>query len=155
MIAYRLLRSQTNHISMHGRVGISLTHSMLELLIVTIRTEILHVPEEADATLSASVDPTSQGQAGERANPVHPRLRHQHGARPGVEVVLDSSGRVVKLRKSRGGPIPEDGSVLSGTGEAADWLLAHARPGRTINFTMSITAYGAPLAPGVSYAACA
>jgi hypothetical protein len=74
---------------------------------------------------------------------------------PGVEVVLDSSGRVVKLRKSRGGPIPEDGSVLSGTGEAADWLLAHARPGRTINFTMSITAYGAPLAPGVSYAACA
>jgi hypothetical protein len=67
---------------------------------------------------------------------------------PGVEAVLDSSGRVVKLRKSRGGPIPEDGSVLSGTGEAAEWLRAHARPGRTINVSTSITADGAPLAAG-------
>ncbi|HEX2741258.1 MAG TPA: phosphodiester glycosidase family protein, partial [Rubrobacter sp.] len=69
---------------------------------------------------------------------------------PGVEAVLDSSGRVVKLRKSRGGPIPENGSVLSGTGEAADWLRAHARVGRTINISTSITADGAPLAPGTS-----
>jgi hypothetical protein len=69
---------------------------------------------------------------------------------PGVEAVLDSSGRVVKLRKSRGGPIPENGSVLSGTGEAAEWLRAHAKPGRTINITTSITADGAPLAPGTS-----
>ncbi|MDQ3602364.1 MAG: phosphodiester glycosidase family protein, partial [Actinomycetota bacterium] len=69
---------------------------------------------------------------------------------PGVEAVLDSSGRVVKLRKSRGGPIPDNGSVLSGTGGAADWLLAHAKPGRTINISTSITADGAPLAPGTS-----
>src|SRR5918992_3050951 len=68
----------------------------------------------------------------------------------GVEAVLDSSGRVVKLRKSRGGPIPPDGSVLSGTGEAAEWLRAHAKPGRTITISTNITADGAPLAAGTS-----
>jgi hypothetical protein len=45
----------------------------------------------------------------------------------GVEAVLDSSGHVVELRESRGGTIPENGSVLSGTGKAARWLLAHAK----------------------------
>jgi hypothetical protein len=67
---------------------------------------------------------------------------------PGVEAVLDSSGRVVKLRKSRGGPISPDGSVLSGTGDAADWLRAHARPGAKINVSTNITTDGAPLALG-------
>src|SRR5919112_493496 len=69
---------------------------------------------------------------------------------PGVEAVLDSSGRVVEQRKSRGGPIPEDGSVLSGTGKAGDWLRAHAKPGRTITISTNITADGATLAPGTS-----
>jgi hypothetical protein len=69
---------------------------------------------------------------------------------PGIEAVLDSSGRVVELRKSRGGPIPEDGSVLSGTGKAGDWLRAHAKPGRTITISTNITADGATLAPGTS-----
>jgi len=68
----------------------------------------------------------------------------------GVEAILDSSGRVVKLRKSRGSPIPPDGSVLSGTGEAAEWLRAHARPGTMINISTNITADGAPLAAGTS-----
>ena len=69
---------------------------------------------------------------------------------PGVEAVLDSSGRVTELRDMRGGTIPENGSVLSGTGEAADWLRAHAQPGQEIDVSTKITADGAPtsLAPG-------
>ncbi len=70
------------------------------------------------------------------------------GLRTGVEAVLDSSGRVIELRETRGGTIPENGSVLSGTGTVARWLLAHAKPRRAINITTIITADGAPLAPG-------
>jgi hypothetical protein len=68
----------------------------------------------------------------------------------GVEAVLNSKGRVIKLRESRGSQIPRDGSVLSGTGEAAEWLRAHARPGAKITISTSITADGAPLAKGTS-----
>ena len=50
-------------------------------------------------------------------------------AGPGAEAVLDGTGRVMALRTPRGGPVPPGGSVLSGTGDAADWLRAHARPG--------------------------
>jgi hypothetical protein len=67
---------------------------------------------------------------------------------PGVETVLDSSGRVIEVRGTRGGTIPENGSVLSGTGKAARWLLAHAKPKKTINITTNFTAGSAPLAPG-------
>ena len=63
----------------------------------------------------------------------------------GVEVVLDDSGRVVTLRNERGGPIPEDGSVLSGTGEAADWLRAHAKVGSQLRIEEEVLAGGAPL----------
>lgn len=68
----------------------------------------------------------------------------------GAEAVLDSSGRVVELREGRGGNIPADGSVLSGTGEAAEWLRAHAQPGATIAISTNITADGVPLAEGSS-----
>jgi hypothetical protein len=67
---------------------------------------------------------------------------------PGVEAVLDSSGRVIEVRGTRGGTIPENGSVFSGTGKAARWLLAHAKPRKAINITTNITAGSAPLAPG-------
>ena len=66
----------------------------------------------------------------------------------GVEAVLNPTGRVTKLRESRGGRIPRNGSVLSGTGEAADWLLAHARPGSRFTISTNISADGAPLAAG-------
>jgi Phosphodiester glycosidase len=67
----------------------------------------------------------------------------------GVEAVRDSSGRVTKkLREGRGGRIPRNGSVLSGTGEAAGWLSAHAQRGARITVSTSITADGAPLATG-------
>jgi hypothetical protein len=57
----------------------------------------------------------------------------------GAEAVLDASGRVTELREGRGGPIPPGGSVLSGTGEGADWLRAHAQPGQTIRVSEKVS----------------
>lgn len=45
---------------------------------------------------------------------------------PGVEVVLDAGGLVTAVRRGRGGVIPEQGSVLAGTGAEARWLHRHA-----------------------------
>jgi len=56
--------------------------------------------------------------------------RTEEGA--GVEAVLDPSGVVTAVREPRGGPVPDGGSVLAGTGDGADWLRAHAQPGRRI-----------------------
>lgn len=64
----------------------------------------------------------------------------------GAEAVIDASGRVTALRESRGGPIPQDGSVLSGTEEGADWLRAHAKPGSVVSTDTNVSAEGAPLA---------
>jgi hypothetical protein len=64
----------------------------------------------------------------------------------GAEAVLDASGRVIDLRESRGGTIPENGSVLSGMGDGADWLRAHARPGAAVVVKTRISADGAALA---------
>src|SRR5215211_181748 len=66
----------------------------------------------------------------------------------GTEAVLDSSGRVSALRKSRGGPIPPGGSVLSGTSEAADWLHAHAKPGKRVSVTTTFSGGGGLLTGG-------
>ena len=66
----------------------------------------------------------------------------------GAEAVLDASGRVTALREERGGPIPAGGSVLSGTGEGAGWLRAHARPGGTIRLSESISGEGARVGAG-------
>ena len=65
----------------------------------------------------------------------------------GTEAVLDGQGRVRELRSARGGPIPRDGSVLSGTGGGAEWLRAHAQLGATLKLRGGIRAGGAPLAP--------
>lgn len=64
----------------------------------------------------------------------------------GTEATLDSSGRVTALREGRGGPIPPNGSVLSGSGEGAEWLRAHARPGEIASVRTDISADDAPLA---------
>ncbi|MFE6173604.1 phosphodiester glycosidase family protein [Streptomyces sp. NPDC056464] len=50
---------------------------------------------------------------------------------PGVQAVLDASGRVVTLGV-RGGRVPAGGRVLQGIGGAADWLTANAEPGDRI-----------------------
>jgi hypothetical protein len=64
----------------------------------------------------------------------------------GAEAVLDRLGRVTALRRPRGGSIPADGSVLAGTGDAADWLLAHATPGRRVLVAGAVVAERGPLA---------
>jgi Phosphodiester glycosidase/SPOR domain len=51
---------------------------------------------------------------------------------PGAEAVLDDRGRVEEVREPRGGPVPADGSVLTGTGDAADWIRRHVRPGTRV-----------------------
>lgn len=56
----------------------------------------------------------------------------------GVEAVLDASGHVTALRDARGGAIPAGGSVLAGTGTGADWLRAHARPGRRVDVRLRV-----------------
>jgi hypothetical protein len=66
----------------------------------------------------------------------------------GAEAVLNASGTVTELREGRGGSIPANGSVFSGTGEAAEWLRAHATPGKTIQLAVNISAEGAPLPQG-------
>lgn len=63
----------------------------------------------------------------------------------GAEAVLDARGRVTALREGRGGPIPPNGSVLSGTGEAARWLRSHATPGSKVGVEARVTASGKPL----------
>lgn len=59
----------------------------------------------------------------------------------GIEVVLTASGQVVELRQ-RGGQIPIGGSVLSGTGDAAEWLQTYAQPGTTIDLKARVLADG-------------
>ncbi|MDQ3647334.1 MAG: phosphodiester glycosidase family protein [Actinomycetota bacterium] len=54
---------------------------------------------------------------------------------------------MVELRSARGGAILPGGSLLSGTGEAAEWLRTHARPGATLAPGGGVLARGAPLAP--------
>jgi hypothetical protein len=63
----------------------------------------------------------------------------------GVEAVLDSTGKVIELRNQRGGAIPKEGMVLSGTTDGADWLLAHAKVGAKINLKTSILANSSPV----------
>jgi hypothetical protein len=67
---------------------------------------------------------------------------------PGAEAVLNAAGRVTKLREGRGGPIPPNGSVLSGTGVGANWLRAHARPSETVRVSEKVSGDGAVLDDG-------
>ncbi len=62
----------------------------------------------------------------------------------GVEVVLDRSRQVVDLRP-RGGQIPSDGSVLAGTGDAAEWLQTYAQLGTRLNLKTRVLADGEKL----------
>lgn len=63
----------------------------------------------------------------------------------GVEVVLDSSGQVTEFRERRGGEIPPGGTVLAGTGDAAEWLRLYYRPGDRLSVSTDVYADGEPL----------
>jgi exopolysaccharide biosynthesis protein len=63
----------------------------------------------------------------------------------GAEVVLDASGQVIEFRVSRGGQIPSNGSVLSATGDAVQWLQTEAQPGTKIDIKTRVLADGEEL----------
>jgi len=54
-----------------------------------------------------------------------PEFKAQLPSGPGMQVVVDASGRVVSVGP-RGGRVPAHGYVLQGIGHAADWLTGHA-----------------------------
>ncbi|WP_204074610.1 phosphodiester glycosidase family protein [Planotetraspora phitsanulokensis] len=56
----------------------------------------------------------------------------------GEEVVLDSSGKVLRSR-GPGAPVAHGTRVLHGRGTAADWLRAHAAKGMTVDVTAKVT----------------
>ncbi len=63
----------------------------------------------------------------------------------GAEVVLDASGHVIEFRQQRGSQIPSNGSVLSGTGDAVEWLHNHAQLGSKIDINTRVLANGEEL----------
>ena len=68
----------------------------------------------------------------------------------GAEAVRDQTGRVLEVRPA-GGPVPAGGTVVQGLGEAADWLVANARPGEPLLVDQQIRdETGAPLQLGPS-----
>jgi hypothetical protein len=54
-----------------------------------------------------------------------------------IEAVLDRTGKVV-AQQAPGGPIPRRGSVLSGTGDGADWIRVHAPVNTTVHVRVRI-----------------
>lgn len=66
----------------------------------------------------------------------------------GTEVALGPSGAVTEVREERGGEIPPGGAVLSGIGDAADWLRVHAGQGARISVSTEVYADGEPLPLG-------
>ncbi|MBT2690833.1 phosphodiester glycosidase family protein [Bacillus sp. ISL-47] len=74
-----------------------------------------------------------------------PVFGNETEAGDGVEAVLNEAGEVIALRTQRGGEIPREGSVLAGTGEAAQWLEAHAQVGMNLQVKNEVTADGKSL----------
>jgi hypothetical protein len=60
----------------------------------------------------------------------------------GASVTLDRRGRVVELRRERGGSIPAHGRVIEAIGAGATWLTAHAQVGQTLRMTKVLRADG-------------
>lgn len=59
--------------------------------------------------------------------------------------MLDASGTVIEYREQRGGQIPGNGKVLTGTGDAIQWLQTHAQPGARIEIGTRVLADGEEL----------
>ncbi|NUR85503.1 MAG: phosphodiester glycosidase family protein, partial [Nonomuraea sp.] len=68
----------------------------------------------------------------------------------GAEAVLDGRGKVLAVNRTRGAGVPQGGSTIQAIGDSADWLLAHARPGRHLSITERVEDSGGrrvPLTP--------
>ncbi|WP_346769645.1 phosphodiester glycosidase family protein [Cytobacillus firmus] len=62
-----------------------------------------------------------------------------------MEAVLNASSDVIEIRRKPGGEIASDGSVLAATGEAAQWLEAHAQAGMKIQVKNEVRADEEPM----------
>ncbi|WP_327243763.1 phosphodiester glycosidase family protein [Streptomyces sp. NBC_01320] len=62
-----------------------------------------------------------------------------HAGTGSVEAVLDARSTVTGVRSPAGGVVPDGGRTLVGIGSGADWLRAHARPGRTLTVSSVLT----------------
>jgi hypothetical protein len=75
-------------------------------------------------------------------------LSPSYGARPpregGVEAVL-RDGSVARVRAPGTGPVPRDGQLLTGTGDAARFLRDVALPRSRVEVTLALRAPGRPL----------
>src|SRR5215217_6911625 len=76
-------------------------------------------------------------------------LSPRYGARPpregGVEAIM-RDGRVTRVRPPGTGPVPRDGLLLTGTGDAARFLRDVALPRSRVEITLRLTAGGRTLA---------
>jgi hypothetical protein len=62
------------------------------------------------------------------------------GATGLVHILVDHEGTVLEALREHAGPgIPENGAVLLGRGEGANWLLAHAQPGASLRIQFDLT----------------
>jgi Phosphodiester glycosidase len=80
-------------------------------------------------------------------------LSPRYGARPpregGVEAVV-RDGVVARVRPPGTGPVPSDGLLLTGTGDAARFLRDAALPRSRLDIDLSLTAAGRPVDIGTS-----
>ncbi|TMU87220.1 phosphodiester glycosidase family protein [Bacillus sp. BHET2] len=60
----------------------------------------------------------------------------------GFEVLLDEKGEIIETYSERGHRIPANGSVLSATGDQADWLKNNISAAGTLSITRTVTADG-------------
>jgi Phosphodiester glycosidase len=78
-------------------------------------------------------------------------LTPRYGARPpregGVEAIV-RNGTVTRVRPPGTGPVPRDGLLLTGTGDAARFLRNAALPRSRAEITLDLTAAGRPLELG-------
>ena len=75
-------------------------------------------------------------------------LTPRYGARPpregGVEAIV-RDGRVTRVRAPDSGPVPRDGLLLTGTGDAAGFLRDVALPRSRLDIELTLRAAGKPL----------
>jgi exopolysaccharide biosynthesis protein len=60
----------------------------------------------------------------------------------GHQVTVDGDGRVAAVRDSRGGPVPAEGLLLQGTGNAATWLRERAAVGAPLDIREEVVDAG-------------
>ncbi|MBC2906446.1 phosphodiester glycosidase family protein [Streptomyces cupreus] len=72
----------------------------------------------------------------------------------GFQATLDENGRVAEVQGSRGGSVPQKGTVLQATGTSAEWLRAHAKVGAPLTVRSAVvdseTRAPLPLSPQTS-----